>query len=247
MKTLLFLSLILLPFLLGYSPQNTHSANNPAPTPTPYKKPVDVERVDLDKTEIRLPCAPGFKPRSATSCDDDNKLVNVRTIVSKPEATTLKYKYTVTGGYIRGTGANVRWDLWEAPPGTYELTSSVDDGCGFCGAAKNVSINVVDCPECRTECPGITMNSPSDVEAGNPLVFTANISGGSQESSIYHWEVSAGQITSGQGTLSIEVSTTPEMVGTQVTATLKVRGNGDLCPKSYNLSHSATGSVKSNP
>jgi hypothetical protein len=247
MKIYLFPILILLPILhFGYSPEKMHSANNPGPTPTPYKKPVDVERVDLDKTEIRLRCQPGASSFSR-SCSDDDMLVDVRTTTSNNTLTNLKYKYTVTKGNIRGTGAKVKWDLWEVPAGRYELTVAVDGGCGFCGESKTVSVNIIDCPDCfdQCECPSISVSGPAnEVEAGNSVTFTATVSGGSQQTVKYHWTISAGKITSGQGTPSIEVSTTQDMAGAKITATVDIGGLDSRCNCMQTASE--TVSVRSN-
>jgi hypothetical protein len=47
----------------------------------------------------------------------------------------------------------------------------------------------------------------------------------------FEWEVSQGIISEGQGTSSIKVSTTPDMAGSNVTATVKVKGLKSICNK----------------
>lgn len=42
----------------------------------------------------------------------------------------LTYTWTATGGRISGVGPYVRWDYTDVAPGTYTLTSRVDDGAG---------------------------------------------------------------------------------------------------------------------
>jgi len=246
MKIHLFLILLLLPIsMLGQSPAKRSLSLPPKPAPTPDKKSVDVEKVDLDRTEITLSCPPGYKSQSQ-GCPDDSQLINVRTKVSNENVKGLKYKYTVTGGFIRGSGASVRWDLWDLQPGTYELKVAVDDGCGFCGASKTATVTIAQCPDCHghCDCPTITVTGPSeDTTPGESMTFTANISGGSQESVTYLWTVSAGKIASGQGTPSITVSTTSEMAGTNVTATVQIGGLDERC--NCVPSASATGSVRS--
>jgi hypothetical protein len=54
------------------------------------------------------------------------------------------------------------------------------------------------------------------------MTFVANVSGADVT---YNWTVSAGQIVSGQGTSSITVSTTSEMAGQNVTATVEIGGS----------------------
>ena len=82
MKIHTFLILFLLPVsLLGQSPAKPPV---PKPTPTPAKKPVNVEKVELDRTEIILPCRPGAKSRVGDCNDNDSQLINVHTVTSSP-------------------------------------------------------------------------------------------------------------------------------------------------------------------
>ncbi|MBV9217733.1 MAG: hypothetical protein JO053_16320, partial [Acidobacteria bacterium] len=94
-------------------------------------KPPSVDSVDLSDTTITLGCPPGQRSRSG-ACND-NRTINVTTHASDPENDVLTYNYTVSGGRIVGSGANVQWDLTSAQPGTYTITTGVDDGCGVCG------------------------------------------------------------------------------------------------------------------
>ena len=73
------------------------------------------------------------------------------------------------------------------------------------------------------------------------MTFTANASGGSQSNVTYNWTVSQGTIVSGQGTPVIEVSTTPDMAGGNVTATVTIGGN--LCPTCSDLSRSEVAGI----
>jgi hypothetical protein len=53
----------------------------------------------------------------------------------------LTYIWTATGGKISGVGPYVRWDYAEVAPGTYTLTSRVDNGAGLtsnCSATVTV-------------------------------------------------------------------------------------------------------------
>jgi hypothetical protein len=61
------------------------------------------------------------------------------------------------------------------------------------------------------------------------MTFTANVSGGSQQSVTYNWSVSSGTITSGQGTPSITVATDNSMAGGNVTATVDIGGTDPTC------------------
>ena len=79
------------------------------------------------------------------------------------------------------------------------------------------------------------MSCPDTVTPGQPATFTANVSGGDPSvTPTFNWTVSAGTITSGQGTSSITVDTTG--VTGNITATVTVGGY----PASCNVSSSCT-------
>ena len=88
--------------------------------------PANVEELTLDPTEL-----------SASSA----RTIAVTTVAVDPENDVLTYKYVISGGTIKGSGAKVVWDLTGVPPGTYTITAGVDDGCGICG--KTVTKTVV--------------------------------------------------------------------------------------------------------
>jgi hypothetical protein len=192
-------------------------------------KPANVTALALGATTVVLPCAPGT--RSASGACSDVQTVSVATTAVDPENDVLTYSYTVSGGRITGQGANVSWDLTGVRPGTYTITSAVDDGCGFCGTPKTTTIVVADCPDCKPECscPTISGTGPSGATyPGDTMTFTANVSGGSQSSVTYNWSVSNGSITEGQGTPVIRVSTAG-LSNTNITATVDVGGTDPSC------------------
>ncbi|MEJ7624598.1 MAG: hypothetical protein WKF34_11460 [Pyrinomonadaceae bacterium] len=190
-------------------------------------QPANVESVTISDTVITLPCPPNTSSRSG-ACND-SKTVSVTTVARDPENDVLTYNYTVSGGRIVGTGANVQWDLTTAQAGTYTITTGVDDGCGVCGRTDTKTIRVEACPDCSEpvracNCPTVTVSGPSGVTSpGSTMTFTAN--GGGDLT--YNWSVSRGTIVSGQGTQSITVATTADDAGQNVTATVKFSG-GDI-------------------
>jgi hypothetical protein len=190
--------------------------------------PANVDSVTLSDTTITLPCPPGTQSRS-NACSDSST-ISVATKATDPENDVLTYNYTVSGGRIVGTGANVQWDLSTAQAGTYTITTGVDDGCGVCGRTDTKTITIQACPDCytpiRCNCPTLSISGPSGItQPGSPMTFTANVSGG--EGVTYNWTVSGGTIESGQGTPSITVGTTAAMAGTNVTATLNITTGQD--------------------
>lgn len=193
----------------------------------------NVNSVTLSDTTITLGCQPGFQPRPGTTCNDSTS-VSVATSASDPENDVLTYNYTVSGGRIVGTGANVSWDVAGLAPGTYTITAGVDDGCGLCGKTQTQTITVAAC-DCVVvcTCPTVSVTGPAGVtQPGDSMTFTANVSGGTAQNITYNWTVSAGTISAGQGTPSITVSTDSTMAGGNVTATVSVGLDVDCeCPK----------------
>ena len=148
---------------------------------------------------------------------------------------------------IVGSGANVTWDLSGVRPGTYTITVGADNGCGVCGTTKTETITVRDC-RCETPCvcPTIDVSGGGQVQAGEPMYFTANLTGGTDTSGLtYNWTVSAGTISAGQGTPSITVDTTG-LDGQNVRAEVTVTGPG-LCETCRSLTDSETGIVAEKP
>jgi hypothetical protein len=211
----------------GYIFQVAVGRRNARSLPPVKNTPGDVTDIALDKTKFVLPCPAGQV--SDGSCTADTS-VAVKTSAVDPDNDVLTYNYTVSGGRIVGQGANVSWDLSGVRPGTYTITSAVDDGCGFCGKTVTKTINVETCTGCKEPppvcaCPTISVSGPSDpVGIGQSANFTANVNGGSQQSTTFTWTVSGGTITGGQGTPAITVTAEP---GSTVTATVEV--GGDLC------------------
>jgi len=154
-------------------------------------------------------------------------VIDVATTAEDAENDVLKYSNTVSGGRIIGSGANVKWDLSGVHPGTYTITAGVDDGCGICGKTETKTVTVVACdPSCGLiECPTIEISGPAKgrISAGENT-FTANVSGGTQESVTYKWTVANGRILRGQGTPSIVAELTDESTQTSTTVTVEIGG-----------------------
>lgn len=182
---------------------------------------------------VTLPCDPGFISKCTISPDQS---VTLTANASDPDGDTLLYTYTSTGGRITGEGANATWDLSGAQPGTYTATVEVDDGCG-CVSFSSTTVTIEKCRECVPPCPTVSVSCPTDItEAGTPITFSANVSGGDPNASItYNWTVSAGTISGGQGTPSITVDTTG-LGGQTVTATVELGGVAPECQRTASCS-----------
>lgn len=193
----------------------------------------NVTAVTVSNKNITLGCPPGTRAPEGQKCED-NQSVSVSTTAVDPENDTLVYNYTVSGGKITGSGANVTWDLTGVRPGTYTVTAGVDDGCGVCGQTKTETITVAECTGCvkidDCECATVSVNGPAGITApGATMTFTANLTGGTQESPTYNWTVTAGEIEAGQGTSTITVRVPAEGVN-NITATVEVGGLCASCP-----------------
>lgn len=157
--------------------------------------------------------------------------VQLTASATDPDGDTLLYTWSVTGGKTSGEGANVTWDLSGVQPGSYTATVEVDDGCGCVSfATTTVTVNRCECVPKPVTCPTITVDCPSGVTpVGQAITFTANVTNAPAGVTLtYNWTVSAGTITSGQGTSSITVDTTGQ-AGQSITATVEVGGLDASC------------------
>ena len=206
-------------------------------------QPPTVTAVSASMTSILRPCPP---PTSSTTCTPTGDSVTLTADASDPDADQLLYTWSVTGGRLTGEGRSVTWDLSGVQNGTYTATVEVDDG-NMHKATGSATVTVADCTGCvppPPPCPQVSVSCPSDVEAGQPITFTASVTGGQEGATwTYNWSVSAGTITSGQGTSTITVDTAN--LGSQsVTATVSIGGADPSCT---GTTASCTTSVKPAP
>ncbi|MDX6406125.1 MAG: hypothetical protein QOH70_3580 [Blastocatellia bacterium] len=188
-------------------------------------------------TTITLPCPPDTHSSSGSCGVAANTTVGLTTTASDPDGDTLLYTYTVTGGRITGEGTGVSWDLSGVGPGTYTASVEVDDGCG-CVTASSTTVTVANCSDCipNLVCPTVNVTCPSEVEDGAPVTYTATVNGGTPAvSPTYNWTVSAGTISSGQGTSSITVDT-KGTGGQTITATVELGGIDPTCGRTASCS-----------
>jgi len=174
------------------------------------------------------------------NCADESARVRLVANASSPVGRPLRYKWTTNGGRLSGDGANTVWDLSGAHVGVYQAVVEVDDGRDInCVAFSSLSVVVTECPPppaLPPTCPTVTVSCPDSATDSGSVTFSANVSGGSADvTASYNWTISAGRITSGQGTASITVDTTG-LAGQTVRATLDVGGYGMPCPASCSVS-----------
>jgi hypothetical protein len=199
-----------------------------------------VQDVILEKEEILF--CPWTRAKSGY-CQAE-PTITIKAIAKDAEKEGLEFYYFVSGGKILKNGANVLWDFSDSKPGQYSLTVGVGKNRIIKGKTVTKSFVFRECPECHIpcECPSISISSPTaPADAGDTLIFTVNLAGGSQDNEVYNWTVSEGKIIVGQQTPQILVKTTPEMKGRTITATVEVSG---LCEVCLDKTATATAEIK---
>jgi hypothetical protein len=201
--------------------------NSRIPPKPPNRAPI-VNTVTTSMSSILRPCPP---PTSSTTCTPTGSEVTLTADATDPDGDQLLYTWSVTGGRLSGEGRSVTWDLSGVQNGSYTATVEVNDG-NMQKASGSATVTVADCTGCvppPPPCPQVSVTCPSDIEAGQPITFTASVTGGAEGATwTYNWSVSAGTISSGQGTSTITVDTAN--LGSQsVTATVSIGGADPSC------------------
>ena len=202
--------------------------------PPPPNQPPTVS-VSSSTSTINLPCPEGA---SAESCvPSASKEVQLTAAAADVDNDTLLYTWSVTGGRISGEGRAVNWDLSGVNPGTYTATVEVNDGNQHV-VPGSTTVTVAVCACAPPPCPTVSVSCPADVQQGSPITFNASATGGPSDMvATYNWSVSAGTISSGQGTSSITVDTAG-IGGQTVTATVELGGVAPECSRTASCSTS---------
>jgi hypothetical protein len=211
----------------GFGVQFFAGRRNARGLPPPPIAPPTVA-ASASSASITLPCPP---ETISETCPTSANLV-VTLDANATSTQTLMYTWSVTGGKISGEGKTVTWDLTGSQPGTYTATVSVSDGTNP-PVTSSTTVTIVNCPDCHPACPTVNVTCPSDVEVGAPITFSATVTGAGNVT--YNWSVSAGTITSGQGTPSITVDSA-NLGGQTVTATVELGGLAAACTKTASCS-----------
>ena len=175
-----------------------------------------------DHSRIITPC-----PDSAAG---DSQIPLSVSVQNFSDPSILRYSWRASGGRIVGDGPSATWDLTGAAPGTYQATIEVDNNQNNgCTAFTTTKVVVRECIR-PPVCPNVSIYCPETVSLGQPVTFTANLSGGYPASitPVYNWTVTGGTIISGQGTPSIQVDATG-LEGQSITANLSVEGYNQSC------------------
>jgi len=142
---------------------------------------------------------------------------------------TPTYNWSVTVGTIT-SGQGTPTITVATPAGSAGRMTATVEVLGYpaeCG--KLVASGVTDIVAPTFGCPTVTVNCPSQAPAGDPVTFTAVITGGDPNvTPTYNWSVTVGTITSGQGTKTITVATPAGLAG-RMTAVVEVGGYPPEC------------------
>lgn len=222
----------------GFIVQFFAGHRNPRGLPTPPTVGPTITSVTASSSSITLPCPEGTFSNSCPA--SANMVLGLSALANDADGDVLVYSWSVTGGRITGDGRNVTWDLTGAQPGTYTASVQVSDGT-HPAVSGSTTVTIANCSNCeKPPCPTVNVSCPDTVEPGQPITFTANFSG--NQSVTYNWSVSAGTISSGQGTSSISVDSTG-LGGQTVTATVEIGGLDPTCTRTA----SCTVSVRQPP
>lgn len=189
------------------------------------------------------PWAVGIAPGGACS----GSIVTFRAVVSeigRKEKPTFEWTIS-TGKIIDGQGTSVvKVDTEEAiePVGA---TVNVRFGDIVNPECEMTASSIISLGDCHPPRPSLSMNLPTAMmQSGGLLTFSIDVSGGPPNLELkYNWQMSAGTITSGQGTPAITVDTTG-LSGQAVTATVKIDG---IPPECENLRSATLASGNSPP
>ena len=200
--------------------------NSRTPPPPPNQAPIVNATTSI--SSLLRPCPPNT---SSTTCTPTGNEVTLTADARDPDSDQLLYTWSVTGGRLTGEGRSVTWDLSGVANGTYTATVEVDDGNQH-KVSGSATVTVADCSGCVAPpppCPVVSVSCPSDVGPNEPITFTASVTQGAPGATwTYNWSVSAGTISSGQGTSTITVDTAG-LAGQSVTATVSIGGADPSC------------------
>src|SRR6476660_602593 len=85
------------------------------------------------------------EPNTVKACEGGAQ-VQLTANAKSPDGAPLRYRWQVTGGQVKGEGANPSWDLTGLQPGVYRASIEVDDGGDInCVAFSSIPIVVLDC------------------------------------------------------------------------------------------------------
>ncbi|HYX54011.1 MAG TPA: PKD domain-containing protein, partial [Candidatus Limnocylindrales bacterium] len=129
-------------------------------------------------------------PSKLTEGSGDSSVIQAK--AQDPDNDTLTYTWSATGGTIEGSGPEVHWNPAGLKPGTYTITSKVDDGKG--GTASSSADVTIEARPNRN--PTVTCAAaPPSVTAGQPVTITATGSDPDNDPLTYSYSATGGTVS----------------------------------------------------
>jgi len=189
------LLLIIFFILFGFGSQIFSQTTN-SPSITQF------EGLEFDKQQAFMIC-----PLVPLNFNIEEPIIEVMTKILE-QSQNLKYQYSVSGGQVVGTGADVTWDLNKMPPGLYKIRVDIRGKNLRKRFVKEIRLNQPPACDPPCLCPTISIETPSQkIKEGKNAIFIAQVRGGSQSLITYKWTVTEGEIFKGQGTPKIQIKT----------------------------------------
>lgn len=200
---------------------------------------------------------------TVTICENETARVKLTANATSSKGLKASYRWVVSGGQIEDRGAEAFWDLSTLKTGVYTATVYAETGVpgDICQAFKSIPIAVNEC-QTREICPNLVIYCPPIIDrAGQDVTFSLEMTdtpasikptltwkveegtlqtGADASTPVYDWRNADERIRTGQGELSISVST-QGLEGKVVRATVNVGGFNQVCEKVCTLSIPATG------
>jgi outer membrane protein OmpA-like peptidoglycan-associated protein len=147
------------------------------------------------------PPAPKGPPTASCSANPSsvyagsNDTVNVHVTANSPDNLPLTYSYTASGGTVDGNGPEARWSSSGVNPGSYTVSTKVDDGKGGT-ASCSTEIRVEERPH-HPPTVSVTAN-PTNIMPGERSTISCTGTSPDNLPLTYRYSASSGQI-SGDG------------------------------------------------
>lgn len=122
--------------------------------PSPSAPLLRINRFFSSATKIVLPCE---EPKAEPVCvGQESRSVELLAETTDPNNVEVSYFYEVTDGKIKGSGAQVTWDLSGVKPGTYKAFVKLSNGSE---TSKSLTVTVSQCPCTRPTATNANSNA----------------------------------------------------------------------------------------
>jgi hypothetical protein len=194
---------------------------------------------------VRVESKPDHPVRSSIGelfCPGDDVTFTATVEGAEPGA-ALTFNWTVSNATIMSGQGSTTIRVSSDEPLRGEIKAEVEVGglIGLepeCERRASKILDIATC--CVSPCPTLSISCPTELlMCGAPATVALNVSGGDPNLNLkYKWQVSAGKITSGQGTPQITVDMGE--TGETITATVEVEGLPPECDRIESCSFSVS-------